>query len=416
MQHGPFAWSVAGLIGVLCIPAALADPDVWTLERAISRGIQVAPEIRSSDHRIDAQLGALDQAGRWPNPTLDIEATDTSEHSQDYALTKLSLTQPLPLWSRVEHRREMAGARLAEARALASQKRLELESRIGAAFHDWQLAHATHELAALRLREVKRLERAARLRMERGDLSERERLRIDLFGSQATRAMEDASSELMETQATLAAWLDIDAGELGLAPPLEVPPRAIPSGNPGQLVDGHPALWAAGERQRAAQAGVALARADARPDLSIQVFTEREARDGRWDNALGIGLQLELPLWDRNPGGIRQRTATSRARHTEFLALRRDLVRRIETATAMLGQLLRQLEHHRDQTLAPALRVRDLSYRGYETGEVSLLELLEAIDTHVDASLTEQQLLARAQAAWHQLHTGSGRSLAEDLP
>ncbi|AKJ94347.1 transporter [Thioalkalivibrio versutus] len=417
MPNSVTSWSVAGLIGLLCLPAVHADTDRWTLERSVTHGLSVAPEAEAFEHRIDAQRGARDQAGRWPNPTLEAEASDQlgmEDGRGGYSLSGIAVTQPLPLWGQIGHRRDAASARLAATEAQTHADRLELEGRIGAAFHAWQQAEAGFELARERLDEAERLGRIARLRQERGDLSERERLRIDLFRSEAMRQLEAAEGERTEARATLAAWLDRRPAGMGTAPAFDAPPPRPTRAAPGTVVDRHPALRAASERQQAAQLEIARARAEGRPDIGIRLFQEREVIDGRRDTSTGIGLQLELPLWDRNQGRVRESVADHYTRQTERRALQRDLTRQVEVGTVHLAHLLDELERHRGETLAPARRVRELTYRGYEAGEASLLELLEAYNTHFNAIEQEHELLAQSWAEWRELRIAAGLSLAED--
>ncbi len=418
MQYSVFFRSVAGLIGLLCALAAFASSDQWTLDRAVIHGLSVAPEVDAFEHRIEALRGARDQAGRWPNPTLDLEASNKPgrEHGRGgYSLTKVAVTQSLPLWGQIGHRRDAAAARLAATAAQTRAERLEQEGRIGGAFHAWQQAEAGLQLARNRLEEAQRLERIARQRKERGDLSERERLRIELFRSEALRQLAVAESERTEARTTLAAWLDRHPADLGTAPAFdESPPRPPTRTELQAVVDRHPALLAASERRQAARYEIARARSEGRPDISIQLFQEREESDRRRETSTGIGLQLELPLWDRNQGRIRESVADHDTSQTEIWALQRDLTRKVEIGTERLAHLLDELERHRNQTLSPARLVRDLTYRGYETGEASLLEVLEAYNTHFNAIEQEHELLAQSWKEWRELRIAAGLGLVED--
>ncbi|MCC5795215.1 MAG: TolC family protein [Chromatiales bacterium] len=406
------------VVGMFCTSAVLADTAPWTLERALTRGHAVAPETRALEYQVEARRAAREQAGRWPNPVLDAQASEllgNEDGRGGYALTELGLSQPLPLWGQVRHGRDAAEARLAEAQALAGAGRLGLEAGIGAAFHEWQQAEADYRLARQRLAEAGRLERIARLRHERGDLSEREQLRIQLFHSEAIRQLEAAEGERSEARASLAAWLELQPNELGTAPPFADPPmEAVQLAATRDELDGHPALRAALERERAAQSEIARVRAEGRPDLVVRLFQERTVIENSREGSLGIGVQLELPLWDRNQGRVRENAAEHRRLQAESAALRRDLATQVTVSAEHLAHLLQELARHRRETLVPARRVRELTYRGYETGEVTLLELLEAYNTDFDAIRHEQLLLAESWEEWRKLRLSSGRSLLEN--
>lgn len=417
MRFWQRASTAIGLMALVCMSAVLAETDIWTLPRALERGLAVAPESRAAEYQIEARRAAREQAGRWPNPTLDLNASERlgrEDGRGGYALTEMGLSQSLPLWGQLGYRRDAADARIAEAEAMARAERLGLEALIAEAFHAWQRTEAEYELVQQHLTEAERLERIARLREERGDLSERERLRIDLFRSETIRNLESAEGERAEARVRLAAWLDLHYDELGSAPPFDDPPRETLEARSAETsLDRHPAVKAASERQHAVQSDIAQMRAEGRPDLSVRLFQERDVIDGSRKGSMGIGIQIELPLWDRNQGRVREYLAERHRLEEESRSLRRDLRRQVQVSGEHLAHLLRELQRHREDTLAPSRRVRDLTLRGYETGEASLLELLEAYNTGFNASLKEQQILAESWEEWRELRVGQGRRLLE---
>ena len=64
------SWSlVCGLLLLhATAPLMAATALLWTLEDSIRRAVEVAPEMRAARAAVNAQKGALRQAGAWPNP------------------------------------------------------------------------------------------------------------------------------------------------------------------------------------------------------------------------------------------------------------------------------------------------------------------------------------------------------------
>ena len=73
--------SRAAVFGLMLSGAApilvLAQPqDSWTLEDSIRRVVEIAPEMRGAWAAVSARQGALQQAGVWPNPQIELRADD----------------------------------------------------------------------------------------------------------------------------------------------------------------------------------------------------------------------------------------------------------------------------------------------------------------------------------------------------
>ncbi|MGM0412694.1 MAG: TolC family protein [Pseudomonadota bacterium] len=409
-------WGIALLCAILAGPATAEPSGSWTLEQAIRQGLAVSPEREVARQRVEARRGQSDQAGRWANPQLSLRASDElgrQDGTGGYSLKELEIAQSLPLWGRLGHRRAAARADVEAARLDATARRLRLEGRIARAFHDWQLAAARYRLTRQRREVARQLEEVAGLREEAGDLAERERLRIQVARSEVQRRHHHAEGNLTEARTTLAGLLAVSPDSLGRPPELRAPPdpgAALPPPND------HPALQAMEAQITSAREQTDAARTEGWPDVGLRLFSERNIFDGQRENSLGMGLMLELPLWDRNQGAIQRARAEQRIPVEETRALRRDLRTRIRVSNLHLAHLLKELDRHRSELLDPARRILEMTERGYRAGEASLLEWLEAEDTWYSAREREQTILARAWEEWRRWRISTGRSLAEENP
>src|SRR3989344_7317947 len=149
-------WLLAGLLPVLLPAVTMAQTGAWTLESAIRRAMEIAPEMRAADAEVTAREAELTQAGNWPNPTIDLRADDRLGQEDGRGGTdfpQFALSQPLPL-RRVSRERAVAEARLAGAGEGRRLRRLELERLAAQVFHELQRAQAKLELARGRLKET----------------------------------------------------------------------------------------------------------------------------------------------------------------------------------------------------------------------------------------------------------------------
>ena len=141
------------LICVATVPAQDQPQDLWTLEDSIRRVIEIAPETRGAQAAVNARQGALEQAGAWPNPQIELRADNKigkDEGTGGNDFTQFSIGQALPLSGRLGDQRAVAGATLEAARAERRYQQVRLEGQVAQHYHTLQLATGRLRLAEQR--------------------------------------------------------------------------------------------------------------------------------------------------------------------------------------------------------------------------------------------------------------------------
>lgn len=398
---------------------ALGEPQgqpqgLWTLEESIRRVVEIAPETRGAQAVVNARQGALEQAGAWPNPEIELRADDkigkdAGTGGTDF--TQLAVSQPLPLSGRLGHQQAVAGAALEAARAERRYQQVRLESQAAQRYHDLQLATERLHLAEQRLQLADDFQNVGRRRAQAGELSDLERQRLDLIREAAQQDLEEAEGAYNEALSRFRAYLGLPVDTVPELVPLQ-PLGPVPALDQLQAgLVGHPALLAAKRRVEAARSGVNLARAERLPDPSLRLFRERDFLNGRRQEVTGVGLGITVPLWDRNRGRIDEARAQVIEIQSERQALERDLNSRLQQSYVHLKSLLQQGEHYRTRIFQPAQRVFDLTRKAYASGEVEILSLIDANNTHFDARERYLELLQEAWLAAADLRLAAGRAL-----
>ena len=77
---------------VMSVPTLAQSQNLWTLEIATQRVLEIAPESKSSQSEIRARQGALLQAGAWPNPKIELRVDD--KIGKDAGTGGTDLTEP----------------------------------------------------------------------------------------------------------------------------------------------------------------------------------------------------------------------------------------------------------------------------------------------------------------------------------
>ncbi|MBW1873153.1 MAG: TolC family protein, partial [Deltaproteobacteria bacterium] len=149
----------------------------------------------------------------------------------------------------------------------------------------------------------------------------------------------------------------------------------------------HPAIAAAKARVQVLRAKVTIEQRARVPSFSIEAFTDHEL-DRR---AYGVGLAIDLPIWNWNTGNIQQSQSSLAAGKLQLEAERLELeVATIEAqATCQAGVTL--AARYKDRILPRAASAAQIIERTYKLGEASLLEVIDARRTLLE---TWHQFLA----------------------
>ena len=395
--------------------ADTADPQpaatVLTLDQLERWALQVHPTI--------AEASWLLQAGRWnwlqvglpPNPTVGYMATEVGNEGragqQGAFVEQMFLRgQKLPLnrsvaQHEVERLQQELAARqqrvLTDVR-IAFYQLLALESRVmmlGRMEQITQQAATTAE-QLFQVRESPKTDYLlARIQFER--------VRLDREASQ--RELEGAWRELAArvgvdrlSPSTLQGDLERPAPELDWDSTLSL------------LLANHPLVAAAQADVRRARTRRARARAQVVPDLTTQLALQQDNATG--DTVVGVQAGLDLPLWNRNQGGIGQACAELRAAEQHVQHVELQLRQRLATVFADYQAARVQVERYQSQILPQAGETQRLVAQGYRQGELSFLEYLTAQLTFFQSSVN---YLDSLRDYWTNYHRVNGLLLDANL-
>lgn len=403
-----------GAFTVALFYTAVVPAEPLTLESAIHRALEVAPEIRAADAAIAVRAGELRQAHSWPNPTIEVRADDRLGQEDGRGgtdITQLALSQPLPI-RRLPRERRAAEAYLAAAEASRRFRGLSIERDTAEAFFATQLAQTRLALARERLTQTDAYPHGRQRRDPLNRyLTPFDRARLALLREEANQAVATAAREHETSLADLRA-------RLALAPTanVELAAATLPPAPPAfdlsaPAVDNHPAVAAAQRTQEGAVAGIELARAQRFADPALNLFRERDLLNDARGNVTGVGISAQIPLWNLNRGPVdRARAEVTRAQ-AELDAERRDISLQLMRSRAELLRLREQAERMRASLLEPAHKLHELARRSFQMGEVNVLALIDAANTYYDARARYLELLAQAQLAAAELRLAAGESV-----
>ena len=367
-----------------------------------------APDIRAARSVERVSAAQLLQAGLLSNPELFF-GPRVSTASGEW-ISPAGLSWELPLWGKRVAAQELADRRLSAARVRALDVELRVLTDVRSAFV--RIARLTKSLEVIEAQSVasERVLAWVATLQHAGEVDAVTGYLARLEHDEARASLASTRHELASTTRGLLETVGIlPGGELSLR--LDPDPRLLPElpALDRTRLFVHPAMEAALAEYEAAEAALRLEVAEQYP--AIRVGPELE--DDRGDATLGIGVGIELPLFDRNRGGIieaeelrdasreRYRTLLLRATHAEAQA-------RAEWTVAE-----RTLGDWRSGALASAERVRESLEVRFQSGESNVLEVLAALRALTTARLRELELESQSAVARFRAAVAGGAALGE---
>jgi outer membrane protein, heavy metal efflux system len=382
---------------VLCSLRGLAQTPL-SLADAVSFALSHRAEIRAAADRTAAAEDQRRQAGLIPNPRIFLQSEDLrSSHFSFWqdSETFAYMGETLETSGRRAGRIATATQGLEGSRLRAEQVRLEIALRVRQTY--WR-ALAAQFLARLYgedgnyFRQIVAYHEA---RFHEGKLAEVDLLRVRLEGERVhaaeARAQLESERALLDLEREMASP---DRTDWKLSEPfeaLDAPAPAPPGADPVLLrVEGQ----AAHQAIAAARANLQLQKASGRPDLEALAGYKRNLGD---DTGL-VGLQWNLPIFDRNQGAVAAATAANRAAEEDYAAVRQQLAAQLSIAQREYDldreQYLDTFKPLRDQ----AVQISDITRAAYNEGGLDLVRLLDAERVRIEAEVS----WAEALESYHQ--------------
>ncbi|MGR4863786.1 TolC family protein [Caulobacter sp. LARHSG274] len=378
------------LAAALFAGAAQAAP--LTYGQALDTAAANAPALRAAALQVEAAKAAAKAAGALPDPKLALGLDNFPVSgpaagrfgTDEMTMGRVGYSQDMPSAAKRQARIGRAQADIVAAGADGAVEARQV--RLAAALAWIELLYAQRKLAALDrvIAQLEPLWTAA----PSGVASGRLRPAQALEAAQMRAALEDrrseAVSELGRARAAVTRWTgDPQPEAVGQAPDLDLDPATLRA-----AIDRNPTLLARDAAARQAQADVALAKADKRPDWSWEVAYQR--RDPMFGDMVSAGVSVSLPLWgkSRQDPMIAARAASASRADAQREDARRALAAQLEADLADHVMHHEQWLRARDTLLPLAKQRADLETAGYGAGTAALADVLAAFAGLSDAQIT----------------------------
>jgi len=406
-----------GLCVLLFLFLGLAGPTRCTaqsklgLQDAIDKALESRASLKADAERIVAARGLKQQAGLLPNPEFQF-SNENLRPGQSYSRdvdTLASITQPLDILGKRKQRIAAAASGVNRSQAEYELARLQIIQRVKLAYWAARGAQETRDLLKASFKTFQEIVDYHSARLSVGAISEQDFLRVrleaerlqigaNLAAIDATRARVQLLREMGQT----------DFSEVVLTDPLEASGVPIAAAELPQVLARRVDMRVATAAVEEARAKARLEEVSARPDLNLLYGYKRTQLPDTitGTNTATAGLQITLPLTNRNQGNRAAATAELRRQEQLLAATEADV--RADYYNALQEYELRRSEVV--TTLKPlrehAQNISEIAQGAYAQGGTDLLRLLDAQRSRLEAELAYvqgmvayQQSIANLQAA-----------------
>lgn len=390
-----------------------------TLRQALSLALLQSPELASFGWEIRVREARFVHSGRYPNPVAGVLLEDlggpAGQNGADSLMqsqTTIQLSQLIELGGKRRARERLAGLNRDLAEWDFEAARMDLVTRVNAAYLDVLGSQQTLTLAETNRALVQQVFETVTARVAAGVVSPIEQTKAEVVLATARIDEQKARRSLAADRTRLAAlWgrpvaaFDAVEGDLGTVP-------AVPSLDLlQQRLAQSPELarWATEIAQRDAARGVEVARG--KLDLTVTAgfrrFTDLDS------NAWVIGASVPLPFFDRNQGAVQE--AGNRA--AKAVIEQRAAGLRV---SALLADAYGALANAHDEATALAASVLPGARsafgaieEGYRLGRFGYLDVLDAQRTLVAAEGQHLRALTEVHKAVVRVERLIGMPLAD---
>lgn len=400
------------LIALLAAPAMLAAQERLSVVQALEKAFATHPLLAEARQRIAVAEGARRQAGLAPNPRLVLQSENARipVNSSPFVFARdtdnfAMVSQTFEWGGKRTRRVEAAAAGIERARHEFEALRLQIALRVRRAY--WEAAGTAriHDLLLENVRTFQQIVDYHEVRVKEGAMAEgdllRVRLEADRFALQANLARLDAE------RARIRLFQEMGQAEfpkVTYADPLEISEDRLILADPEKALSQRPEVAAALAQLEQARAALRLAQAEVRPSYDA-LFGYKRATG--FDTVVG-GIEIGLPLRNRNQGNIESASAEIRAAEANLAAVRALVRAEVEAASVEYGIRRRQVTEFLARFREQAGETSRIAQAAYRLGGADLLRLLDAERVRIEIELVNYRALMEYRQSIAALETAMG--------
>lgn len=390
----------------------------WTLGSSVQQAMLTSPELKQSTAEIGARQEEINLSSMWPDPEIGFRVDNKmgqDDGAGGYDLTDIVIRQSIPV-SRIKYQESAAEASLKAARFSRQYQSLQVQNRVSKVFHQLQFASAELKLAEKQLKLADELygqdNKDSEVVVVRY-LTPLEKMRLTIIREEARQAASSAEGKYKEVLSEFVKLLGIEMDSVSSVSEL-LPISVVPDKNQlTSLQSSHAQLSSQQQQVLAANHQIDVARTSQMIDPTIGLSWSKDTLSVGRSDIYGIMFNIQIPISDRKDTAESKATYKASQQKIELQLLRRELKINLNRSYTHLNHVIEQATEYKKKVLKPAGKMLELTNKGFTSGELNILSLVDANNTYFAARLAYLELLYQARVELAEVKLFAGQLITD---
>ncbi len=396
--------SLPSLVIALCVTCIFQLPGQaraqmnLSFSDAIARALRANPLIAAAASRVEAAQGIQEQVGLLPNPRFIYQSENTRigwggqpfnywNDTDDYFYVE----QPIEIAGKRRKRIAYGAAGVEVSRMALALLRRHIAARASLAYWNALVTARIRDLLQEDEGTFQKIVQYHRDRVREGAMAEADLIRVEVARDRLEVQVQNARIEADRARVALLRELAMDPRtDIALTEPLDRIVEVTPI-DPEAALERRPEVMLAERSVAQARANLTLQQANAFPDPSLVLGYKRWSG---FDTML-FGLQVDLPVFNRNQGRAMAASADLNAAKSNLAAVRLQVRAEIESAIEDYETRRRLVMEVPHEMLKRALETSRIARGAYVEGGADLLRLLDGERTRIDTEVLYNRTLGQ---------------------
>ena len=390
----------------------------WTLGSSVQQAMLTSPELKQSTAEIGARQEEINLSSMWPDPEIGFRVDNKmgqDDGAGGYDLSDIFIRQSIPV-SRIKYQESAAEASLKAARFSRQYQSLQVQNRVSKVFHQLQFASAELKLAEKQLKLADELygqdNKDSEVVVVRY-LTPLEKMRLTIIREEARQAASSAEGKYKEVLSEFVKLLGIEMDSVSSVSEL-LPISVVPDKNQlTSLQNSHAQLSSQQQQVQAANHQIDVARTSQMIDPTIGLSWSKDTLSVGRSDIYGIMFNIQIPISDRKDTAESKATYKASQQKIELQLLRRELKINLNRSYTHLNHVIEQATEYKKKVLKPAGKMLELTNKGFTSGELNILSLVDANNTYFAARLAYLELLYQARVELAEVKLFAGQLITD---
>lgn len=393
---------LASVSSMMIVLSSQTVAQQWSLESSVQQAMQASPELKQSGAEIGARQQEINMSGMWPDPEIAFRVDNKmgqDDGAGGYDLSDVVVRQAIPV-SRIKYQESAAEASLQAARFSHQYKSLQVQNRVSKVFHELQFASAELALAEKQLKLADEMygqdTKNTDLAVVRY-LTPLEEMRLTIIREEARQAASSAEGKYNEVLSEFVKLLGIESVGINTVSEL-LPIVELPDFDQlNDMQSSHAQLSSQQQEVVAASHQIDVARSSQMIDPTIGLSWSKDTLSTGREDIYGIMFNIQIPITDRKNTAESKATYKASQQRIELQLLRRELKINLNRSYTHLKHVVAQAQDYKKKVLKPSEKMLDLTNKGFTSGELNILALVDANNTYFESRLAYLELLYQAR-------------------